>query len=230
MASQWPPKKNTAFTLDFTLYKNDGTIVANPGTYTKKVSIDGGDVADITADVTEENTTYGQLSLVIASGEMNGDRIWIYVTDNTAGTVPFTCTLLTSAYTLDEVGADLAAVHVHAGAADATVNHVDHGNAKLVRSTTPANTLSVDAAHNVGITRPSGTVVDDAGNSTTVFKTNLTSAENDYIKDAYIKFTSGANINQVKKVSAYNGTSKVITTAAFTDEPAENDTFVIINE
>jgi len=80
------------------------------------------------------------------------------------------------------------------------------------------------------ISRPSGTIVDDAGNSTTVFKTNLTSTEDDYIKDAYIKFTSGADINQVKKISAYNGTSKVITTAAFTDEPAENDTFVIINE
>jgi hypothetical protein len=102
--------------------------------------------------------------------------------------------------------------------------------AKLVRSTTPANTLTVDAAHNIGIIRPTGTIVDDAGNSTTVFKTNLTSAEDDYIKDAYIKFTSGADINQVKKISAYNGTSKIITTAAFTDEPAENDTFVIINE
>ena len=80
------------------------------------------------------------------------------------------------------------------------------------------------------ISRPSGTIVDDAGNSTTVFKTNLTSAEDDYIKDAYIKFTSGANINQVKQITAYNGTSKVITTKEFTDEPAENDTFVIINE
>lgn len=82
----------------------------------------------------------------------------------------------------------------------------------------------------IELARPAGTIVDDAGNSTTVFKTNLTSAEDDYIKDAYVKFTSGADINQVKKISAYNGTSKVITTAAFTDEPAENDTFVIINE
>ena len=92
------------------------------------------------------------------------------------------------------------------------------------------NSLIDGATIDVTISRPSGTIVDDAGNSTTVFKTNLTSAEDNYIKDAYVKFTSGANINQVKKISAYNGTSKVITTAAFTDEPAENDTFVIINE
>jgi hypothetical protein len=110
MASQWPPKKNTAFTLSFSLYKNDGTIVANPGTYTKKVSIDGGAVADITASVTEEDTTYGQLSLVIAAGEMNGDWIWIYITDNTAGTVPFTCSFYTVANTQDELGTNLATV------------------------------------------------------------------------------------------------------------------------
>jgi len=103
MASQWPPKKNTAFTLYFTLYKDDGTIIANPGTITKKVSIDGAAVADIAASVTEEDTTYGQCSLVIASGEMNGDAIWIYITDDTSGCVPFTCTLYTAANTQDGI-------------------------------------------------------------------------------------------------------------------------------
>jgi hypothetical protein len=103
MASQWPPKKNTAFTLYFTLYKNDGTVVANPGTITKKVSIDGGAVANIAASVTEEDTTYGQCSLVLANTEMNGDAIWVYITDNTTGTVPFTCTLYTAGNTQDEV-------------------------------------------------------------------------------------------------------------------------------
>ena len=110
MATQNPPKKNAAFTLYFTLYKNDGTVVANPGTITKKVSIDGADVADIAASVTEENTTYGQCSLVLAAGEMNGDAIWIYITDDTAGTVPFTATLYTSARTFDELATQLGIV------------------------------------------------------------------------------------------------------------------------
>lgn len=105
MASMWPPKKNTAFTLYFTLYKNDGTVVANPGTITKKVSIDGGDVADIAANVTEENTTYGQCSLVIAAGEMNGDAIWIYIADDTSGCVPFTATIYTTGNTQDGIEA-----------------------------------------------------------------------------------------------------------------------------
>ena len=110
MASQYPPKKNTAFTLEFTLYKNDGTIIANPGTITKKVAIDAGDYMDIAANVTEVNTTYGLCSLVIAQAEMNGDRIKIYIKDDTAGCVPFTCTILTSAYTLDEIMAEVAKI------------------------------------------------------------------------------------------------------------------------
>ena len=110
MASMWPPKKNTAFTLYFTLYKNDGTIVANPGTITKKVSIDGAAVADIVAAVTEEDTTYGQCSLVFAAGEMNGDAIWYYITDNTAGTVPLTGTIYTTANTQDEIGTAITAI------------------------------------------------------------------------------------------------------------------------
>jgi hypothetical protein len=88
MASSFPPKKNTEFKLFFSLYKNDGTIIANPGTYTKKVSIDGGAVADIAASITEEDTTYGQLSVVLAASEMNGDAIWIYIADDTSGCVP----------------------------------------------------------------------------------------------------------------------------------------------
>ena len=222
MASQVPAKKNTAFNLGLSLYLNTGALVTNPGTITAKISKDFGDYADV-GTVTKEDSTYGQIKLALTATEMNADVVMIYVKDNTSGCVPFTCTIYTAANLMDDIKTDTANNY-------AILNHADYGNAKLVRSTTPANTLTVDAAHNVGIIRPSGTIVDDAGNSTTVFKTNLTSSEDDYIKDAYVKFTSGANINQVKKISAYNGTSKVITTAAFTDEPAENDTFVIINE
>ena len=110
MASQFPPKKNTAFTLFFTLYKDDATIIANPGIVTKKVSIDGAVITDIAAAVIKEDTTYGQCSLVIADAEMNGDAIWIYIKDDTAGCIPFTCTLYTVANTQDEIGTEITAV------------------------------------------------------------------------------------------------------------------------
>jgi len=115
MSSQWPPKKNTTYTHYFTLYKNDGTVIANPGTYTKKISIDGAAVADITASVSELNTTYGQLSIVLSAAEMNGDSIWFQIYDNTTGCVPETVVLNTSAYTLDEIGAAVAAILVDTG-------------------------------------------------------------------------------------------------------------------
>lgn len=118
MADMSTPLKNAAFTLSFTLYKNDGTIVANPGTITKKVSVDGGAVADIAAAVTEEDTTYGQLSLVLAAGEMNGDVIWGYVTDDTPGTVPFTFSLYPAA---GNAYAEAALVHAHAATIEAAV-------------------------------------------------------------------------------------------------------------
>jgi hypothetical protein len=110
MASSFPPKKNTEFKLFFSLYKNDGTIIANPGTYTKKVSIDGGAVADIAASITEEDTTYGQLSVVLAASEMNGDAIWIYIADDTSGCVPFTATLYTVSSLWDDVQGDLTSI------------------------------------------------------------------------------------------------------------------------
>lgn len=115
MSSQWPPKKNAPYTHYFTLYKNDGTVIANPGTYTKKISIDGAAAADITASVSELNTTYGQLSIALSNAEMNGDSIWFQIYDNTSGCVPETVILNTSAYTLDEIGAAIDAILVDTG-------------------------------------------------------------------------------------------------------------------
>jgi hypothetical protein len=107
----WPPKKNAAFTLCFTLYKNDGTVIANPGTLTRAVSVDLGavDTTPVNA-VTEEDTTYGQLSWVLDAAEMNGDVIWVYCVDDTEGCVPFTCTLYTTANTQDEIGTKIDTV------------------------------------------------------------------------------------------------------------------------
>lgn len=110
MASQYPPKKNTAYTHYFSLFKSDGTLIVDPGTYTKKVSVDGAAIADIAASVTEEDTTYGQLSIVLAAGEMNGDHIWGMIQDDTAGCVPHVFVFNTAAYTLDEIMAEIAKI------------------------------------------------------------------------------------------------------------------------
>ena len=78
--------------------------------------------------------------------------------------------------------------------------------------------------------RPTGAVVSDAGNSTTVFMTNLAETAADYWKDCLIMFTSGNLINQVKKISGYNGSTKVITVSSgFTETPSASDNFIIVN-
>jgi hypothetical protein len=59
---------------------------------------------------------------------------------------------------------DVVTARFTAGSYDQTgdsysiVSHADYGNAQLVRSTTPANTLSVDAAHKVPATLATGDV------------------------------------------------------------------------
>lgn len=89
---------------------------------------------------------------------------------------------------------------------------------------------STDMADAVWNVLPTGTVVADAGNSTTVFKTNRTETADDYWKNALVLFTAGNLSGQVQKVSAYNGTTKAITvSAAFTQAPAADETFVIVN-
>lgn len=79
------------------------------------------------------------------------------------------------------------------------------------------------------VTNPTGLVVADGSNSVTSFKTDLSGA-NDYWNDTYIKFTSGSLINQVKKVTDFDGTSKFVTTNAFTAIPDAGAIFEIINQ
>jgi hypothetical protein len=75
-----------------------------------------------------------------------------------------------------------------------------------------------------------GAVVTDAGNGATSFKTNLSSAVNDFYKDCLLVITSGALAGQVKKITTYNGTSKVVTVGALTSTPADGVTFAVINK
>jgi hypothetical protein len=77
----------------------------------------------------------------------------------------------------------------------------------------------------------SGAVTTDAGNSETSFETNLASAVNDYYKDCLLLITSGALIGQVKKVTAYDGATKIITVdGGFTATPADDVTFLLVNQ
>jgi len=77
---------------------------------------------------------------------------------------------------------------------------------------------------------PTGVVVADGANTATTFETDRAETDDDYWKDALLLFTSGSLVDQVKKVSNYDGTTKFVTlSAAFTAAPSAGDRFVFIN-
>lgn len=77
---------------------------------------------------------------------------------------------------------------------------------------------------------PTGTVAADGGNTALTFKTDLTQAVDNYWVDALITFTTGSLIGQVKKVVAYNGTTKFVTVGwtGLTAAPSTGDRFILI--
>jgi hypothetical protein len=90
--------------------------------------------------------------------------------------------------------------------------------------------MALVLARLVGIAVTTGSVTTDAGNSAISFETDRTETANDYWKDAFLLLTSGTLTGQVKKVTAYNGTTKIITVQdGFTATPADGVTFAIIN-
>lgn len=60
------------------------------------------------------------------------------------------------------------------------------------------------------VTEVTSSVVTDAGNTTTSFKTNLTSAVNDYYKGQILAFNNYMGY-AARRITAYNGTTKVVT-------------------
>lgn len=72
--------------------------------------------------------------------------------------------------------------------------------------------------------------VNDAGATTTVFKTDLTEATADHFKDAYVHFLSGANAGQSRLITAYvlDGGLGKFTTTAFLDAPATGDRLEVL--
>ena len=75
-----------------------------------------------------------------------------------------------------------------------------------------------------------GTVQTDAGNSATQFKTSQSETAVDFWKDALCLFLSGTLVGQVKKVTAYDGSTKVVTfTSGFTGTPTAADVYTLIN-
>lgn len=64
--------------------------------------------------------------------------------------------------------------------------------------------------------------------STTQMSTDLTETTDDHYKDSLLVFVSGTLARQSTAITAYNGTTKVLTYTATTEAPLNTDTFVIV--
>ncbi len=67
-------------------------------------------------------------------------------------------------------------------------------------------------------------------NSATTFKTDLTETETNHWKDSFLTFLTGDLAGQTRQLSAYNGATNFVTAAAYSAEPADGDTFVLVND
>ena len=76
-----------------------------------------------------------------------------------------------------------------------------------------------------------GKVVTDAANTAQSFKTDLASATTNYCNGSFLKFVSGNLVNQQRRITAFGGSSKVVTVvSAFTQAPAADDEFFVVNQ
>jgi hypothetical protein len=126
MATNWPPKKNVAFTMYFFVYKNDGTIIANPTLTGSNVHVDGNTTEVTNSTLAVVDATTGLCSIALAQATMNGDQIDGTITSSSTGAVVYTFKLMTAANTQDEIGADVAAAHAHAQTIDGHIT-ADYG-------------------------------------------------------------------------------------------------------
>lgn len=159
------PKKNAAFITyvaledqaNAGLFKTSPTIAAGDC----RVSIDGGALTNLATLPTNTPSGSAMVKISLSADEMNGDNITVVCKD-AAGDEWYD--LLVNIQTTARQVDDLSTLGgtAQTGDAYAVVAHTDYGNAKLVRSTTPANTLDIAATGEA-----SANVTYWAGNATT---------------------------------------------------------------
>lgn len=149
MASSLPPVKGAAFSFETALVSTADTDIFKAGPTLAagdvKVIKDGTYDDNIDSLPTAVTSCTNVITVALSATEMNADRVTVVFHDASGDEWQDTLvTIYTAAQTLDTTD----------GIADdikATVNHADYGNAKLVRSTTPANTLDVSATGEAGL-------------------------------------------------------------------------------
>lgn len=199
-------KKNAAFTLRVPFIAQGTPLIKTTPTIAAgdvKISKDGGALANATNLPTEAPAASGLVEIDLTAGEMNADVVVVRGID-VAGDewVDWTVTIVTEAVTISE----------------------------LVRSTTPANALTVDAdgavlttgvRRNTAQTGAASSITLDAG----------ASAVDGFYNGLRVELVGGTGVGQARKITAYDGTTKIATTEpAWVTNPDVTSVFKLANE
>ena len=160
------------------------------------------------------------------TGEINTNAGAVALVDLVTTTT--TATTATNVTTVNGLAAGvITAASIATGAIDADALAADAVDE--IWDEVVVNTLTARVALGLAASGGLGTFsVNDAGATTTVFITDLTSAVNDFYRDMQLTFTSGVLAGQIRVISAYTGATKTVTLdEATTSAPANGVTFVV---
>ena len=98
---------------------------------------------------------------------------------------------------------------------------------------TVSDTFQFDNENSVKATQtyPTGEVIYNVNNTKSLFATTLSEPINDYWIETWLRFKTGSNINQIRKVVTYDGGTNFITvSSSFTNIPTDGEEFELINK
>jgi len=228
MASSYPPKKNTAFTLALVIRDADGDPVTGATALDSERSLDGAAFGDCTNEATEIGTT-GIYTLALTEAEMNADLVVVQTKTSTSGAKTAVNVIYTSSSLNDEL-ATAAALTTHDGKLDTVDGVVDA--IKVITDaigSTAAARLALSAGQIIPFTVD--TVTNTHTPTTTEFQADdITEVTADHYNGRIVVWTTGALTGQATSISDYAlvGGIGQLTVVGMTEAPANNDTGIIV--
>ncbi len=236
----WPIRKNEAGTLPvlvFPIYDADGDLVSAAAGLDSERSIDQATFADTTNEASEIATGSGIYSLAPTQAELNGDEVAFITKTSTGGAKTAVNVLYTSTRNLDDLAfptvsgrsldvaatgeagvdfnnilgtLDAAEIGTDAITADKIAANAI-GSSELATDAIGAAELATDAVREIQGVYANGTS-DAGGSTTTLVDAALTESDDVHIGN-WVRFTSGAVMNQVRLVTEFVAASDTITFA-----------------
>ena len=214
----------TPATIQFDLLSSSGLPAAGLSFVAGDLNMIRDGVGPIEASNLPVDEGLGIYSLGLTGEELAGARISIAIIDQTSPAAWLTKLIHVETYGAS--GAQHTEVIPTLGTDDRLLVSTDEN----VQADLAA--IAGDAASATALSKSASTIVSGAAVAgtltTTQMSTDLTQTANDHFKGRILIFTGGTLDDQAVEITAYNGTTKVLTFSALTAAPTAGDTFVIV--